>query len=228
MKYDLILFDLDGTLFDYDKAEKYALENTFAEFGILRISEKLTLNYKKVNHEIWQKFEEKQITAEKLRTERFKILFEKEKLEFDPVKFSKKYLSYLSQADFWLDNAEEVVKYFFGKVIMILITNGLSDVQRSRFRKSDIQNYIPQIFISEEIGIPKPHPEIFEFIFDKLEFKDKNRAIIIGDSLNSDIKGGNNFGIDSVWFNPKKLKNNSDAVPTFEISRLNELKKIVE
>ena len=225
--YQLILFDLDGTLFDYEKAEKFALKNAFAEFGIKQLSDELALNYKEVNHKVWQQFEKQKISAEKLRTERFKILFEYENLNLNPAKFSQRYLFHLSQANFWLKGAQKIVKHFVGKIEMVIITNGLSDVQRSRFGKSDIKNLIPRIFISEEIGIPKPHPEIFEFIFDKLSFADKQKAVIVGDSLNSDIKGANNFGIDSVWFNPNKLKNNSDAVPTFEIYELNELIKIV-
>ena len=227
MKYDLVLFDLDGTLFDYKKAEKYALTNAFADFGINDLSAELTKKYQDINHEIWQKFEQKKITSVKLRTERFKILFEQEAMDFDPVKFSQRYLYHLSQADFYLPKAKELIKYFHGKVKMALITNGLSDVQQGRYGKSDIKDFVPHIFISEEIGIPKPHPEIFEFIFEQLNFNDKEKALIVGDSLNSDIQGGNNFGIDSVWFNQDMMENTGTSVPTYEINDLNELKKIV-
>lgn len=227
MKYELILFDLDGTLFDYEKAEKYALENAFKDFGITNVTPNITSNYKKINHDIWERFEKKLISAIKLRTERWEILFSQLNLDFDPQKFSARYLYHLSQADFYLPDAKELIKSLYGKIKMVLITNGLSDVQQGRFGKSDIKDFIPQIFISEEIGIPKPHPEIFEFIFKKLNFNDKKKAIIVGDSLNSDIKGGNNFGIDSVWINPENIENTSDAQPTFEIRDINELKKIV-
>jgi 2-haloacid dehalogenase len=225
MKYELILFDADGTLFDFDKAEKEAFEKTMNAFGIKDNLTILHQKYEKINKAIWQDFQDKKISSTKLRTERFRIFAENNVLNIVPEEISPAYLTYLSQGIYLLDGAEEVVEYFHGKCEIALATNGLSDVQRPRFAASALSKYFKHIFISEEIGHPKPDKEYFDYIFEKLP--DKNSAIIIGDSFSSDIKGGNDFGIDTCWFNPQNLKNDSNILPTYEIHDLAELKGIL-
>jgi len=225
MNYDLILFDADGTLFNFDKAEKEAFKKAMNAFGINDDLTILHQNYEKINKAIWQDFQDKKISSTKLRTERFRIFAENNKLNIIPEKISPTYLTYLSQGTHLLAGAEEIVEYFHNKCEMALATNGLSDVQRPRFAVSKLAKYFKHIFISEEIGYPKPYKEYFEYIFKKLPYK--NSTIIIGDNLSSDIKGGNDFGIDTCWFNPQKLKNNTNIIPTYEIQGLSELKEIL-
>jgi len=225
MKYKLILFDADGTLFDFDKAEKNAFDKTMKSFGIKDDLNLLHTEYEKINKAIWQDFEEKKISSKDLRIERFKRFFENQELDLKPEKVSPVYLVNLSKGIDLIDGAEKVVKFLHGKCELALATNGLSDVQRPRFAKSALSKYFKHIFISEEIGFPKPEKEYFDFIFEQLPFRDS--AMIIGDNLRSDIQGGNRNGIPSCWFNPAKLENTSGIVPSFEIHDLAEIKKLV-
>jgi len=225
MKYKLVLFDADGTLFDFDKAEKEAFEKTFKQFGINENLELLHKEYEIINLAIWRDFEQKKITSEKLRVERFQRFFAKENLDLDPSIISPIYLKYLSEGTHLLQGAKEIISFLFGNCELALATNGLADVQNPRFADSDLAKYFQHIFISDEIGHPKPDPEFFEHIFSKLPHNES--AIIIGDNLISDIMGGNDFGIDTCWFNPNKRTNESGVIPTFEISDLKELRSIL-
>ena len=225
MKYKLVLFDADGTLFDFNTAEKQAFEKTFKQFGIYENLELLHKKYETINMAIWRDFEQKKITSEKLRIERFRRFFTQENLLLDPLVFSPIYLKRLSEGTHLLQGAKEIVSFLFGKCELALATNGLADVQNPRFADSDLAKFFQHIFISEEIGHPKPNPEFFQHIFEKLAHKES--SIIIGDNLTSDIKGGNDFGIDTCWFNPNKRTNESGIVPTFEISNLNELRSLL-
>ncbi|MDP8201348.1 MAG: YjjG family noncanonical pyrimidine nucleotidase [Candidatus Tenebribacter burtonii] len=225
MKYKLVLFDADGTLYDFTRTEREAFEKTLRQFGIHENLSHLHKEYEKINLAIWKEFEKKKIDSIKLRLERFSRFFKQEKLSLDPKVISPIYLKYLSEGTHLLDGAEEIVKYFYGKCKLALATNGLADVQNPRFADSRLIKYFKYIFISEEIGSPKPNKKYFQHIFDKLPYKDS--AIIIGDNLSSDIKGGSDFGIDTCWFNPNKRINENGVVPTYEISNLVELKKIL-
>ncbi len=225
MKYKLVLFDADGTLFDFDTAEKQAFEKTFKHYGINENLELLHKEYEIINLAIWRDFEKKKITSKELRIERFRRFFAKENLDLDPTIISPIYLKYLSEGTHLLQGAREIISFLFGKCELALATNGLADVQNPRFADSDLAKYFQHIFISEEIGHPKPNPEFFEYIFSKLPHHES--AIIIGDNLISDIMGGNDFGIDTCWFNPNKRINESGVIPTFEISDLKELRSIL-
>ena len=226
MKYKLVLFDADGTLFDFNTAEKEAFEKTFKQFSITENLNQLHKEYEIINMAIWRDFEQKRITSKELRIERFRRFFKKKNLQLDPEVISPIYLKYLSEGTHLLAGAKEIVSFLFGKCELALATNGLADVQNPRFADSDLSKYFQHIFISEEIGHPKPNSEFFEHIFSKLPHKES--TIIIGDSLTSDIKGGNDFGIDTCWFNPNKRNNKSGIIPTFEIYDLAELKRIIK
>ena len=227
MRYNFVLFDLDGTLFDYEKAEKIAFEKTFGNFGLQNNLSKLNREYRLINEKIWQDFQNGKISATKLRTERFRILCDKEKLKILPEELSENYLQNLAGCSFLLDGALETVSYFCQKCKLALITNGLADVQHSRIENSPLKNYFQDIFISEEIGIAKPDVRIFEHIFSQFASYEKTESLIVGDSLSSDISGGINFGIDTCWFNPNGLNNETEFVPAYEISALKELREII-
>ena len=227
MKYKLILFDLDGTLFDYETAEQEAFYHTFKDYFSDSDMGKLKDEYVKINRKIWQEFENGSITAENLRHERFSRLFEKTGMNLKPKQISKEYLINLGSCSYLLEGALEIISYFHDKCQIALITNGLSDVQHQRIINSIIAPFFEHIFISEEIGYAKPHPGIFEFVFEHYPNIKKEETIIVGDNLSSDIKGGKDFGIDTCWFNPKKYKNNLPLKPTYEIQNLAELKNIV-
>ena len=226
MKYKWLLFDADGTLFDYDKAEKQALKNTFAQIGYPFEAHYLN-EYQKINRAMWLDFEKGKINQQRLRTRRFELLFEAVNLHHDSQDFSAKYLANLAQGTYLIDGAEEIIKTLSTKFGIVIITNGLMDVQRPRFDQSSIRRYIKEIIISEEVGSAKPDKKIFDIAFERMNHPAKDEVIIIGDSLTSDIQGGHNYGIDTCWFNPEG-KTNGQITTTFEIQRLDQLPKILE
>ena len=228
MKYELVLFDADGTLFDFDKASEEALKRAMQLFNIDKWNADTWTLYKKVNKQIWNEFELKQISAADLKLERFRRFFSALSVtDVEPKDFSDKYLLFLSQGTYLIDGALELVQWCYGKFRLGIITNGLTNVQKPRFNESVLNKYFEHYIISEEIGFAKPHPEIFDYSFEKFNHTDKKSAIIIGDNLTSDIKGGIDYGIDTCWFNA--LGANSDSIiPTYEINKLENLKDILD
>lgn len=227
MKYKAALFDADGTLFDYDKAELEALYNT-CEFLQVECSNNFIELYKKFNSGVWRDFENKKIDTKTLRWKRFQLLFDELKIEIDPKYVSTLYLDYLSQKSYLLNGAEELIKNLYKRIKISIITNGISEVQRRRIGLSKINKYFDQIIISDEIGSPKPEPMIFEKTLEFYKDIEKKDVIIIGDNLESDIKGGVDYGIDTCWFNPNKTKNDSKIEPKYEISTLKDFLGIVD
>jgi 2-haloacid dehalogenase len=226
-KYKWLLFDADGTLFDYDKAEASALQRTFAAFE-LDFQGQYAQTYREINEEIWLAFERGEITQIEIRTERFERLSKAIGIDFDSTKFSQTYLKLLGEGAFLLEGAEELLAELESAVGIMLITNGLKDVQRSRLAHSTIQHYFTDVIISEEVGAAKPDEAIFEAAFEKMGNPLKTDVIIIGDSLTSDIRGGNRFGIDTCWFNPEGRINDQNVNIRYEIRQLKELPAILE
>ena len=219
--YQWLLFDADGTLFDYDQAEKNALQTTFVQLGYPFEPAYLAV-YRQVNHAIWQEFEQGQIDQLTLRTRRFELLFQALALRADPRRFSSTYLANLAQQTCLIDGAKAIVEQLAGQFNLAIITNGLTEVQRPRFQRSAIIHHIKQIIISEDVGAAKPDPQIFAIAFARMNHPAKSRVLIIGDSLTSDIQGGVNYGIDTCWFNPAGQKSNH-LNSTYEIRCLTEL-----
>ena len=227
MKYDIIIFDADETLFDFKKSERDAFKNTILEFNI-NYDENYHLKiYKDINTAIWKELEDGLITQQKLKVERFKRLSDALNASFDEVEFSKSYMKHLSYASFLYDDSLALIESLSKDYRLSIITNGLKDVQNNRIRKSIIGKYFEDIVISEEVGVSKPDPKIFEHALNNLNYTDKNKVLMVGDSLTSDIQGGINFNIDTCWFNPNKIVNGSKIKPTYEISNLMDLKKII-
>lgn len=227
MGYKIILFDADGTLYDFDKAALEALKSNFKKYKI-EWKENTFEIYEEVNKKIWDDFENGLISTNEIKTIRFKKFFEVIGVEnVDSIAFSKDYLDYLSQNNYLLQQAEEIIKWSSEKFKLAIITNGLASVQNPRFKNSELRKYFEHIIISEEIGFAKPKKEIFDYAFNKFNNPSKDSVIIIGDNLTSDIKGGIDYEIDTCWFNPEKKKTNNGIIPTYEISNLNELKKIL-
>ncbi len=226
-KYEVIFFDADDTLFDFKKAEKYALEKTIRSLN-LEYDESYHLRlYSTVNKAVWMEFEQGLLSAEDLKTERFKRLFEKIKLDFDPRESGDFYLKALAEASFLLDGAADLVDYLKDRYRLAIITNGFSMVQKKRIRESAIAPYIESVIISEEVNFAKPEQEIFRYAMERIGHQDKKTVLMVGDSLSSDIAGGVNFAIDTCWFNPGKNAPDKKIVPDYEIHSLAELKKIL-
>lgn len=228
MKYEVIIFDADETLFDFKKSEKYALKNTMLACNI-KYDESYHLKiYKAINTAIWKELEDGLITQKNLNVERFKRLSNKLNTKLDEVELAQLYMKHLSNASFLYDESITLVESLHQEYRLSIITNGLKDVQDNRIRKSTIAKYFEDIVVSEDVNVSKPDSKIFEHALNNLKHTDKNKVLMVGDSLTSDIQGGNNFGIDTCWFNPNQIVNTSELKPTYEISNLMELKKILK
>lgn len=227
MKYEVIIFDADDTLFDFKKSEKEAFKNAMLNLNIEYDEDYHLKIYKEINTGIWKEFEQGLITQEKLKVERFKRLSDKLKIPFDEINFAKSYMEHLANASFLFDDSIELIENLNKSYKLSIVTNGLTAVQDKRIRKSDVAKYFDAIIISEEILISKPDPKIFEHTLNHMKFSDKSKVLMVGDSLTSDIQGGINFGIDTCWYNPKKLKNETSIKPTYEISNFDELKSLL-
>lgn len=227
MKYKWLMFDADGTLFDYDKAEITALQRSFEDIGHPFDPDYLAI-YRRFNAKLWQDFEAGLIVQDHLKVKRFELLLANLDIEADPSSFSLNYLRHLSNCPDLLEGAEDVVRRLARSVSMILITNGLKEVQRPRIGMSSINDCFADLVISEEVGSAKPHAAIFDEAFARMGNPLKADVLIVGDSLTSDIKGGHDYGIDTCWYNPARLSRGREVECSHEIMHLKELLNIVE
>jgi YjjG family noncanonical pyrimidine nucleotidase len=226
MKYELLIFDLDNTLFDYNKAENYALDKTLNYFRITS-SEFLKESYRIINERNWQKLERGEITSMQLRELRFKEFGEHHGFNWDPAEVSRIYLEYLGKGGFIIEGADVLLNELRKVYPLASVTNGISDVQRSRLKNSPFEGFFNPLIISDEVGVAKPHADIFRILFEKAGSVDKKSVLMIGDSLSSDMKGASDFGMKTCWYNPGNLSLDSTARPDFIIKNLNEIRDIV-
>jgi len=225
--YKLILIDADNTLFDYDKAEAFALQSSLNDFGVTKDLEQIQNDYRAINKAMWQLLEKGQITKEALSLERFNALFEKHALTIRAKDFSQTYLRYLGQSSFLIKDAESIIKYLYEHYTVVIVTNGIKQVQYARMENSAIKDYHHGMVVSEDIGVSKPDPAFFEYALSLAKHRDKKSVLIIGDSLSSDIQGGINFGIDTCWYNYNHSEPELPIVPTYQIHALKEIMMIL-
>ncbi len=227
MKYKWLLLDADGTLFDFDRAEASALETTFAQAG-QAFHAGLAALFQQINKQMWTAFEQGRITPAALRVERFAQLFAAAQIELDPSAFGEQYLHNLAQCSELIDGAQEVIEALYGRVGLVIVTNGLAAVQRQRFARSAIRDRFADWIISEEIGAAKPDARFFEITFARIGHPRKDDVLIVGDSPTSDMRGGRDYGIDTCWFNPAGRPRPAELAIRYEITNLSELLPIVE
>lgn len=223
-----MLFDIDGTLLDFEKAERVGMKETLTRFG-LRNDDEVLDSYNEINIYHWEIFERGELPLEKLLVKRHEALFERYGFKQDAAKFNDYYESRLKNCGYLVEHALDVLDYVKSKSCkMAIVTNGIYETQTNRITLSCLNKYFQHVYISEKIGYRKPQKEIFEHIFKDIggDIKKEN-ALIVGDSLTSDIKGGNNFGIDTCWVNPKKLENDLYVKVDYEIQSLLQLKEII-
>lgn len=224
---DIILFDLDNTIFDFNKAEHGALSKTLSEIGI-EPKKEIMDKYSVINLAQWKLLEQKKITRAELKIRRYKLFFDELGVDYPPQEAAKMYEHFLGIGHYFVDGAEKMLEELSKKYSLYLVTNGITNVQTRRIASAGLEKYFKGIFISEEIGHDKPSKEYFEYCFEHIENFSRDRAVIIGDSLSSDIQGGINSGIQTIWFNPKKEAVNSKIPADYEVSHLNEIKILLE
>lgn len=214
MNYETILFDIDDTLFDFGKSEESAFQKAFLEFGLPAAVEDYRPCYKEISKVLWGDLEKGLVTLSELGKERFNRLFLEYDLKIDGEQFNRIYLEYLGMESHLMPGALEVCTNL-AECRLAVITNGFGEVQRSRIARSPLCSVFDQIIVSEETGYQKPHKGIFDHAFSKLNLSEKEKVLIVGDSLTSDIQGGINYGIDTCWFNPNDKENTMGIKPTY-------------
>jgi YjjG family noncanonical pyrimidine nucleotidase len=224
--YDLVLIDLDETLFDFKKAEALALLEACKAFKLGPL-EPIAFEYERINKGLWNRLERGEIELPELKVERFRLLSDKLALGIDPSALSAVYIDHLSRGIFPFEGAEEICRYLAGKYPLVIVTNGIREVQLPRIRNSFLGKLVSAVVVSEEAGFSKPEPEIFEYALRAVRHRRREGVIMIGDSLSSDIQGGIGFGIDTCWVNLKGGRNETNIHPRFEVRGLGELRDIL-
>lgn len=217
-----ILFDLDDTLLNFHLAEKNALTKTLIHLGIEPKEETLS-RYSTLNLSQWKLLEQEKITREEVKTRRYQLLFDEIGADCSAEYAAEYYENLLGVGHYFVDGAEELLRDLSKEYRLYIVSNGTAKVQKSRIKSSGITKYINDIFISQLIGFDKPNVKFFNYCFSSIPNFEKHETMIIGDSLSSDIIGGRNSGIITVWFNPAGLRNSSNITPDHEIHHLLDL-----
>lgn len=226
-RFSTILWDLDDTLLDFPYSQKFALQKCFRAIGREITGEQIAC-YSRINDDYWKRLELGEITRDELLTGRFVALFNEYGIkDVDVEAFHRAYEEALGSVFSFRDDGLSIVKGFQGKIGQYVITNGISAVARNKVKLSGLAEIMDGIFISEEIGYPKPRREFFAHCLEKIPEKNKSKILIVGDSLTSDIKGGAQMGIPTCWYHPEDRVNDTPWKPDYEISDLHMVCSIV-
>ena len=226
MPYPYLLFDADNTLFDFDQAERNAHLLLCRAHG-LAFSEEGYQLYHKCNADLWRDFDRGLCTKEYLLVERFRRYLAITGEHANPEALNRDHLRALGEGAMLLPGAEELCRVLSRDHRLYLLTNAVASVQKTRFANSAIAPYFQGVFISEEVGVGKPDSAYFDYVFHAVPGLARDNALVIGDSLTSDIQGANNAGLPCCWFNPKGQPRPQGLRIDYEIRTLEELYAIV-
>ena len=228
MTYKFLLFDLDHTLLDFDTAEDVALTQLLKEEGVEDIQAYKDY-YVPMNKLLWKDLELKKIRKQKLVNTRFSKLFAHFGIEKDGVYLAERYQFYLAQQGQVFSGAMELLDSLIDRGYeLYAATNGITTIQTGRMAQSGLAPYFNQVFISEQLQTQKPDALFYEKKGQQIAGFSKEKALMIGDSLTADIQGGNNAGIDTIWYNPHHLENHTQAQPTYEVDSYQALLELLD
>lgn len=228
-KIKVILWDIDGTLLNFAEAEKAAIRTCFGMFELGECTDEMLADYSEINRNYWKRLERGEISKKEVLEGRFREFFAKYNLNVSVAeKFNTQYQVSLGDTVVFYPNGLEVVQALKGKIPQYAVTNGTKIAQDKKLKNSDLIHILDGVFISEVVGVEKPGVGFFDKVFEIIGEYDKSEVMIIGDSLTSDIQGGNNVGIVTCWFNPGGKKEETDLRIDYEIRDLGEILKIVE
>ena len=223
-----ILWDVDGTLLNFLAAEKSAIRKLFEEYGLGECTDEMIERYSVINRKYWEKLERGELTKSEILVGRFQEFFREECIVFDKAEeFNEKYQVKLGDTIVYYDDSYEIVKSLCGKVKQYIVSNGTIVAQTKKLKRSGLGEIMDGIFLSEELGVEKPNVEFFDKVFDTIVDVDKREVLIVGDSLTSDICGGNNAGILTCWYNPGKKERKGNYQIDYEITDLHEIYKVI-
>jgi len=225
--YEIMFLDLDDTILDFHKAERIAISKTIRDFGIEPTEDILT-RYHIINKWHWEQLELGNLTRVQVLENRFAVLFEELGVTADKTACARAYERNLSIGHYFLPGAEEAVARLSQKYRLFLASNGTTSVQKDRITSANLDRFFEKIFISQQMGHNKPSKAFFDACFAQIPSFDRSKTLIVGDSLTSDIRGGNNAGIATCWVNPQGLPRREDIHVDYEIAALSELEELLE
>lgn len=225
--FEILFIDLDDTILDFQKAEAAALNKTLRSFA-LEPTPSVCRRYHEINKAYWEALERKEVTREQVLVGRFQTLFAEMNAACDPAAVAECYKTNLGTGHYFLPGAEAAIKALSRKYRLFLASNGTTSVQKGRIASAGIAKYFEDIFISQEIGINKPDKAYFDRCFAKIPGFDRSKTMIVGDSLTSDMLGGQNAGITACWVNPSHKQGRGDIRVDYEIEALSQLEELLE
>lgn len=229
MKYRYIFVDLDNTLLDFEAAEEHSFYHTAKQHGLQFGPEELA-RYQAINQPLWAMMERREIAKDELVVRRYRQLFEElGVLGIDPAQYNAAYLDNLALKTLPIEGAEELCRFIHQNAVLVVATNGVSATQHRRIVSSGLGKYLDFIIVSDDAGAEKPDSRYFDRAFAVCGAVDKGECIMIGDSLSSDIRGGNDYGMDTCWFNPKgKALPEGAPQPTYIVEKLTDFIGIIQ
>lgn len=227
-KITTVLWDVDGTLLDFLYSQRIAITKCFQSIG-REITDEMIQRYSRINDSYWKRLELGEITKDRLLPGRFITLFEEYGIEGVNIEaFLREYQEQLGKVFCYLDSSLELCRELKEEGIrQYVVTNGVASTQKNKLELSGLTELMEDLFISEEIGAPKPHKVFFDYCLSHIDERDKEKILLVGDSLSSDIKGGIQAGIPVCWYRPEGTENNTEYQPDYEINYLHQLKDIL-
>ena len=224
---EFLFLDLDDTILDFHKAERIAIAKTIRDFGV-EPTEEVLHRYHIINKWHWEQLELGKLTRAEVLENRFAVLFSELGVGVDAALCARTYEKNLSIGHYFLPGAEEAVDSLHKKYRLFLASNGTASVQKGRMTSANLYRFFERVFVSQEIGHNKPSKDYFDACFAQIPDFDRERAIMVGDSLTSDIRGGINAGLKTVWINPDHVENTTDIHPDYEIESIKELEELLK
>ncbi len=225
-RYDVVLLDADRTLLDFERSEREALRRVLKKWGLPQ-DDPVYGDYSKINDALWAAFARGEIDQDFLVVERFRRFLKEMGLDRDAARCNELHLQVLGQNTLLLPHALEVCRGLSREHRLYIVTNAVAAVQRSRLAGSAIAPYITGAFISEEAGASKPSAAYFDYVFSRIDGITRENCLLVGDSLSSDIRGANNYGLPCCWYNPKEAARPEDLRIDYEIRDLRQLYDLV-
>lgn len=220
--FEFLFLDLDDTILDFHKAERIALGKTLEAFGVTP-TEAVCARYSELNRQHWERLERGELTRRQVAVGRFAALFEELGAQVDASACAARYEENLAIGHYFLPGAEGALKALSGRYKLYLASNGTARVQAGRLASAGIAPYFADIFVSEQLGADKPSRAYFDLCFAQIPNFDRRRAMMVGDSLTSDILGGIRAGMATCWVNTRRIPPRADIRPDHEIGSLAEL-----
>lgn len=223
MKYRAILFDNDDTLMDFQAGNLNAVNKLMDELAYYHPDR--YDQYEEINKQCWAALERGEMDQNELRYARFARFFDTYRLPGDPRRAADRFVELLGEQSILLPHAEAVVRQIAAVLPVAVVTNGITSIQKNRYARTPLRDFVSELVISEEVGVSKPRPGIFQIALDRLGVGPRE-ALMIGDGLGSDIRGANNAGIDACWLNPDGKELPEDVHAEYVIADLRECVEI--